>query len=75
MSMNPITPVSRKPSKCPHCGGKVVRIIYGEPSAETIEKVERGDIVLGGCCIYEESPDWECLDCQQQFQKVIPIED
>ena len=69
---NNITFVSRKPSKCPHCGGKVVLIIYGEPSTECFEMFERGDIVLGGCCITEGMPDWQCRECGHQFIKGRP---
>ena len=67
---NNITDVLRKPRKCPHCGGKVVRILYGEPTQEAFEAAERGEFVLGGCCINELSPDWECLGCGHQFRKV-----
>ena len=70
-----ITDVFRKPRKCPHCGGKVVPIIYGEPTQEAFEASERGEFVLGGCCINELSPDWECLRCGHQFIRVIRILD
>ena len=66
-----VTAVTRKPLKCPHCGGKVVRIIYGEPTPETFEAAERGDFALGGCCINELSPDWQCISCGHQFIRVI----
>lgn len=75
MEENTITLVRRKPCKCPHCGGKVVRIIYGEPTPETFEKADRGELVIGGCCINEESPDWECTNCHHQFRKEIPIDE
>ena len=71
MEENTITLVRRKPCKCPHCGGIVVRIIYGEPTPETFEIADRGELVIGGCCINKESPDWECLNCHIQFKKVI----
>lgn len=48
--MEPIV-VSRKPCKCPKCGGKVVKIVYGEPFPELFEQAERKEVVLGGCCI------------------------
>ncbi len=48
--MEPIV-VSRKPCKCPKCGGKVVKIVYGEPCPELFEQAERKEVVLGGCCI------------------------
>ena len=68
---NIITDVLRKPRKCPHCGGKVVSIIYGEPSHELFEKADRGEVILGGCCISDLSPDWQCVSCGHQFIRVI----
>ena len=38
--MEPIV-VSRKPCKCPKCGGKVVKIVYGMPTPELYEQAER----------------------------------
>lgn len=69
MEENTITIVTRKPCKCPHCGGKVVRILYGEPTPEAFDQAEQGKFVLGGCYICETSPDWECLSCHHQFRK------
>lgn len=39
------------PKTCPKCGGKVVKIIYGEPTEELFEASDRGEVILGGCCI------------------------
>ena len=67
--------VSAKPDKCPKCGGKVVEILYGEPTYEAFEASERGEIVLGGCCISIDgegdlqSPDWQCIKCETQFKQ------
>jgi DNA-directed RNA polymerase subunit RPC12/RpoP len=62
--------VNRKPTKCPVCGGKVVPINYGEPDYETFQASERGEIVLGGCLIGANAPDWACVKCGAQFLKV-----
>lgn len=43
--------VKWKSHKCPSCGGKVVEIVYGMPSHEQLIEEEKGNIVLGGCCI------------------------
>lgn len=43
--------VKSKPETCPKCGGKVVDIIYGMPAPETCERADRGEVMLGGCCI------------------------
>ena len=59
--------VARKPRKCPHCGGKLIDIVYGEPDPTTFEQAERGEIALGGCIITSESPFWQCSSCGHQF--------
>ena len=65
-----ITDVLRKPRKCPYCGGKVVPILYGEPSIEGFEMAERGEVALGGFIVWESMPDYQCLDCGHLFRKV-----
>lgn len=64
-------PVRRKPVKCPHCGAKVLRIQYGYPGPEMMEAAERGEILLGGCCISPDSPDYACPICGQAFIKTV----
>ena len=66
----PVTPVNWKPSECPYCGGKVVDISYDEPTDEILEKVDRGDIVLGTCMVPEHQPDWQCINCGCEFKKI-----
>ena len=56
---------------CPKCGStNIARYSYGLPAfdAELNEKLESGEIVLGGCCIYtDESPKYYCNDCDHDF--------
>ena len=55
----------RKPAKCPACGSKrVVGIVFGMPGVELFEAEQRGEVVLGGCCVSTFDPDWQCLDCE-----------
>lgn len=56
--------------KCPYCGGKLLPIVYGEPDEETFNRHGRGEIVLGGCCVNELSPEKECAQCGFQFLEV-----
>lgn len=63
--------VRRKPVKCPHCGSKVLSIQYGYPGHEMMEAAERGEILLGGCCISPDSPDCACPVCGQSFRRVV----
>ncbi len=49
---------------CPACGSRdAVEIAYGYPSFEMSLAEQRGEIVLGGCVIGPESPDYECRNC------------
>ena len=68
MKKNPFNKNS-KPSKCPVCGGNVVPIVYGMPFEDLEEKADRGEVVLGGCCIALDehgrnmNPRWACTNC------------
>lgn len=55
--------------KCPKCGRKLIEIIYGLPLAETFEAAERGEVILGGCCISSESPSYHCNKCFVDYSK------
>ena len=63
--------VKRKPVKCKVCKGKIIPIVYGEPSVEVCEMAEQGEIALGGCCIYDGMPYWRCSICQTEFVKDV----
>lgn len=53
---------------CPQCASsKVARIHYGEVDEEVILESEAGKIVLGGCCVFEDSPRWCCLKCKHTW--------
>ena len=53
---------------CPACKKKRgVDISFGMPTNETIEQVERGEAVLGGCCPVIGDPERQCLDCGHQW--------
>ena len=58
---------------CPKCGGKIVEILYGEPTEELFNAAERGEVILGGCCIaFDEQgnqidPQYGCVDCDERF--------
>ena len=44
-------------------------ISYGYPSTEMWGKENIGEIVLGGCSITEDAPDYRCTECQFEWQK------
>jgi len=59
---------SRKKRTCPECSSEnVARIVFGYPGPEMMEESERGDIVLGGCCVDEDDPEWHCKDCEHEW--------
>jgi len=74
---NPSTRLERaqKPRKCPECGhAPLASILYGMPAftEELSHKMDEGRITLGGCCIGDEDPAWECTRCGLQiFRKKV----
>lgn len=48
--------------KCPVCGAPGVRIVYGMPGGELFEAANRGEVVLGGCVIGGDDPDFACRE-------------
>lgn len=56
---------------CPKCKKKEgVPIVYGYPLIGLAEQKERGEIVLGGCCVSKDSPDRQCLACGHEWRIV-----
>src|SRR5688500_16953006 len=59
---------SVEPSECPICESRgVVRIAYGLPSREMIESAKKGEIVLGGCVVSGNDPQWRCTACRHEW--------
>ncbi|MBC8394339.1 MAG: hypothetical protein H8E17_17440 [Deltaproteobacteria bacterium] len=60
----------RKPRKCSKCGSnKIADIQYGMPAySRKLERaIEAGKIILGGCCISDNDPSWQCTECGLKF--------
>ena len=56
-------------NKCPECESKeVIPIMYGLPSPEAELEREKGKIILGGCLIFEENPNWHCKNCGHEWK-------
>jgi hypothetical protein len=46
-----------KNQKCPKCESKeVIPIAYGYPSEKMLEKADRDEVTLGGCCVAPNQP-------------------
>jgi hypothetical protein len=60
-----------EPPACPQCGSTdTVPIMYGYPSPETFEAVERGEIpgiAIGGCMVDDANPVWGCPACKHRW--------
>lgn len=73
MKRKMIIEVNGRPETCPKCRGKVLEILYGEPTPEAFERSLKGEIILGGCCIETDengnmtNPLWGCAECGRQF--------
>jgi hypothetical protein len=53
---------------CPRCGERdAVPIVYGLPGTDLGEASDRGDVVLGGCCVSDDLPIWHCNACDHDF--------
>lgn len=63
--------------KCPQCGSDcIARIQWGLPAwtEELRRRLKDGRMVLGGCCISDESRDWECRECGYRFGDRIVVQ-
>jgi predicted nucleic-acid-binding Zn-ribbon protein len=55
-------------NKCPKCGSsEYTPIVSGLPSSEGFEKANRGEIILGGCCISFDSKNRVCKKCGYDY--------
>lgn len=60
--------------QCHKCESKnTMKISYGEPTFETIQRAEAGEIQLGGCCIIVGGPEYFCKDCDNEWNKAMAI--
>jgi hypothetical protein len=55
---------------CPHCHEQIMRvpIVYGLPTAELGEEGARGEVVLGGCVVSANDPEWACPKCRHPLR-------
>ena len=61
--------MSKRKYICPSCRQKTgVEILFGMPSHEAFAMAERGEIVLGGCCIDLEGPERKCTTCGHEWR-------
>ena len=61
---------------CPSCNQETgVDIVYGMPGEETALKAEQGEIVLGGCVIEPNQPNYHCVSCGFEWDRTRQFEE
>jgi rubrerythrin len=57
-----------KERRCPVCRGKMARIVYGlvPPNPDLVQAMERGEIMLGGCVVSDDQPEYGCPTCRNR---------
>jgi len=58
-------------TKCPNCKSEnIAQILRGLPDMTKISQKDIDDskIILGGCLVGENDPDWHCNDCGNEWQ-------
>tara|TARA_Y100001960_G_C14410237_1_gene697799 strand:+ start:42 stop:320 length:279 start_codon:yes stop_codon:yes gene_type:complete len=57
-------------NSCPKCkSSKIISIVYGMPASDLAKDEEEGKVILGGCVIREDAPDYHCKDCEYEWKK------
>lgn len=55
---------------CPKCGSKdILDIVYGMPSYYLFKEAEENKVVLGGCVIGFNDPEFHCNNCGFEWSK------
>ena len=56
---------------CPDCMSRdIVPIVYGLPAIQLHHAALRGEVLLGGCWISGDDPQWSCRVCGRRFRVV-----
>lgn len=45
---------------CPVCQSPLVPVLYGYPGLDAVLAAERGEVILGGCEVWEGMPELAC---------------
>ena len=52
--------------KCPICNNELIKIVYGLPSTNLIEKAKKREVYLGGCCVID-NVNYHCYTCNRDI--------
>ncbi len=61
------------PAECPACHSRrVAYILYGLPdfTSELQRELDEGRTVLGGCTVFDDSKQWQCLGCRHRWGRL-----
>ncbi len=61
---------THKKIKCPYCGSeRIAEYLYGlyGDDDELMKAIEEGEVILAGCIITPNDPDYRCRDCGKDF--------
>jgi len=71
------TTSKRRLRRCPKCGsGAVAVIFWGLPesfSKEMQHEIDEGRLVLGGCCVTDCDPAWQCTRCGLEIYREADV--
>lgn len=49
--------------RCPKCGANLTKITYGYPTNDMFDAHARGELIIGGCVVQPDSPEFACTEC------------
>ncbi|MFB9974195.1 hypothetical protein FPQ10_06415 [Allobacillus sp. SKP2-8] len=56
--------------KCPACDStNVIPIVYGEPDSYLALEADETKVLLGGCVIMPNSPEYHCRNCEKEWTR------
>ena len=56
--------------KCPACDStNVIPIVYGEPDSYLALEADETKVLLGGCVIMPNSPEYHCRNCENEWTR------
>lgn len=58
-----------------HCGVPMRPIVYGMPGPGLMDASAEGKIALGGCCISDDMPAFECTVCGRTEGRINDIDE
>jgi hypothetical protein len=66
--------MKKKRRVCSKCGStRILPVVFGRPTAELQKEYEKGKVMLGGCEVGEEMPEFYCKKCDDYCDLVEEI--